>query len=65
MAMDANFAQRPDPKRATSLGVQSLIEHRASIEGVDLPRPPNLLRLSAGIEEVEDLWRNIDRAMSG
>ena len=53
-------------KRATSLGgVESLIEHRASIEGVDSPCPPDLLRLSAGIEDVEDLWRDIDRALSG
>jgi cystathionine gamma-synthase len=35
-------------KRATSLGgVESLIEHRASIEGSGSPRPPDLLRLSA------------------
>ena len=53
-------------KRATSLGgVESLIEHRASIEGPDSPCPPDLLRLSAGIEDVEDLWRDIDRALSG
>ena len=53
-------------KRATSLGgVESLIEHRASIEGVDSPCPPDLLRLSAGIEDVEDLWRDLDQALSG
>src|SRR5271154_1512247 len=53
-------------KRATSLGgVESLIEHRASIEGANSPCPPDLLRLSAGIEEVEDLWRDIDQALSG
>jgi len=53
-------------KRATSLGgVESLIEHRASIEGAGSPCPPDLLRLSAGIEDVEDLWRDIDRALSG
>ena len=53
-------------KRATSLGgVESLIEHRASIEGQDSPCPPDLLRLSAGIEDVEDLWRDIDRALEG
>src|SRR6185312_5151546 len=34
-------------KRATSLGgVESLIEHRASVEGPDTPCPPDLLRLS-------------------
>ncbi len=53
-------------KRATSLGgVELLIEHRASIEGPNSPCPPDLLRLSAGIEEVEDLWRDIDQALSG
>ena len=53
-------------KRATSLGgVESLIEHRASIEGEGSPCPPDLLRLSTGIEDVEDLWRDIDRALAG
>jgi cystathionine gamma-synthase len=53
-------------KRATSLGgVESLIEHRASIEGAGSPCPPDLLRLSAGVEDVEDLWRDIDAALSG
>jgi cystathionine gamma-synthase len=51
-------------KRATSLGgVESLIEHRASIEGFGSPCPPDLLRLSAGIEDVDDLWRDISRAL--
>src|SRR5208282_4918639 len=53
-------------KRATSLGgVESLIEHRASIEGAGSPCAPDLLRLSAGVEDVEDLWRDIDDAMTG
>jgi cystathionine gamma-synthase len=53
-------------KRATSLGgVESLMEHRASIEGAGSPCPPDLLRLSAGVEDVEDLWRDIDEALSG
>jgi cystathionine gamma-synthase len=53
-------------KRATSLGgVESLIEHRASIEGAASPCPPDLLRLSAGVEDVEDLWRDIDHALIG
>jgi cystathionine gamma-synthase len=53
-------------KRATSLGgVESLIEHRASIEGAGSPCPDDLLRLSAGIEDVEDLWRDIDAALRG
>ncbi len=53
-------------KRATSLGgVESLIEHRASIEGPGSPCPPDLLRLSAGVEDVEDLWRDLDAALRG
>ena len=51
-------------KRATSLGgVESLIEHRASIEGPDTPCPPDLLRLSAGIEDVDDLYADLDQAL--
>ena len=50
-------------KRATSLGgVESLIEHRASIEGLGSPCPPDLLRLSAGVEDVDDLWRDISQS---
>lgn len=51
-------------KRATSLGgVESLIEHRASIEGAGSPCPPDLLRLSAGLEESADLFDDLDQAM--
>src|SRR3954463_9347766 len=51
-------------KRATSLGgVESLIEHRASVEGPGTPCPPDLLRLSAGIEDVDDLYDDLDRAL--
>ncbi len=50
--------------RATSLGgVESLIEHRASIEGPDSRAPPNLLRLSVGIEEPEDLIEDLNQAL--
>jgi cystathionine gamma-synthase len=53
-------------KRATSLGgVESLIEHRASIEGAGSPCPPDLLRLSTGIEDVGDLFADLDRALRG
>lgn len=53
-------------KRATSLGgVESLIEHRGSIEGPGSPCPLDLLRLSVGIESVEDLYADLDRAMKG
>ena len=52
-------------KRATSLGgVESLIEHRASIEGPGTPCPPDLLRMSAGIEDPDDLYRDIDEALT-
>ncbi len=52
-------------KRATSLGgVESLVEHRASVEGPDTPCPPDLLRLSVGIENVEDLYADFDQALS-
>ena len=51
-------------KRATSLGaVESLIEHRASIEGSDSPCPPDLLRLSVGLEDAEDLYVDLDQAL--
>ncbi len=50
--------------RATSLGsVESLIEHRASIEGPNSPTPRNLLRLSIGIEEPADLIADLAQAL--
>ena len=51
-------------KRATSLGgVESLIEHRASIEGAGTPAPPDLLRLSVGIEDAGDLIADLEQAL--
>ncbi|HEY1258027.1 MAG TPA: PLP-dependent transferase [Stellaceae bacterium] len=51
-------------KRATSLGgVESLIEHRASIEGAGSPAPPDLLRLSVGIEDPADLIADLAAAL--
>src|SRR3954468_6620679 len=51
-------------KRATSLGgVESLIEHRASIEGPGTPCPPDLLRLSVGVEATSDLFDDLDQAL--
>jgi len=51
--------------RATSLGgVESLIEHRASIEGPGTRAPANLLRLSVGIEEPEDLIDDLEQALA-
>lgn len=52
-------------KRATSLGgVESLVEHRASIEGEGTPVPDDLLRLSVGIEAVSDLISDFDAALN-
>jgi cystathionine gamma-synthase len=52
-------------KRATSLGgVESLIEHRASIEGPSTPVPRDLLRLSAGIESAQELLADLAQALS-
>ena len=51
-------------KRATSLGgVESLIEHRASIEGAGTPCPADLLRLSVGLEDVDDLFFDLVQAL--
>ena len=50
--------------RATSLGgVESLIEHRYSIEGSKSPIPKDLLRLSIGIEDVDDLIADLQQAL--
>lgn len=52
--------------RATSLGgVESLIEHRASVEGPDSVAPPGLLRLALGIEHFTDLWTDLEHALRG
>ncbi len=50
--------------RATSLGgTESLIEHRASIETPPTRTPPNLLRLSIGLEHVDDLLADLSHAL--
>lgn len=50
-------------KHATSLGgVESLIEHRQSVEGVHSVSPPNLLRISVGIEHIEDLIHDFEQS---
>ncbi|HEX9158987.1 MAG TPA: PLP-dependent transferase [Rhizomicrobium sp.] len=52
-------------KRATSLGgVESLVEHRASVEGPNSPCPPDLLRLSVGIESVDELFADFAQALA-
>ena len=65
--------RRPSPpprnvalwKRATSLGgTESLIEHRASVEGAGTPAPPDLLRLSVGIEDTDDLIADLEQALA-
>jgi len=51
---------------ATSLGgVESLIEHRRTVEGPESAVPENLLRLSVGIEDVDDLIGDLDAALQG
>ncbi|MEY2491025.1 MAG: cystathionine gamma-synthase [Verrucomicrobiota bacterium] len=51
--------------RATSLGgVESLIEHRASIKGEDPRTPQGLLRLSIGLEHPDDLIEDLAEALS-
>lgn len=51
--------------RATSLGgVESLVEHRHTIEGDMTGCPENLIRLSVGIEDISDLIGEIDSALS-
>lgn len=50
--------------QATSLGgVESLIEHRASIEGPDTKTPQNLIRISVGLENSEDLIQDLNQAL--
>lgn len=50
---------------ATSLGgVESLVEHRKSVEGADSPTPHNLLRISLGIEHIDDLIADWKKALS-
>ncbi|MEZ0213920.1 MAG: PLP-dependent aspartate aminotransferase family protein [Xanthobacteraceae bacterium] len=51
-------------RRATSFGgIESLIEHRASIEGPGTPCPDDLLRLSVGLEDPDDLCRDIMQSL--
>jgi cystathionine gamma-synthase len=52
--------------RATSLGgTESLIEHRASVEGAHTRAPEGLLRMSVGLEHPEDIIADLDQALSG
>ncbi|WP_442796228.1 trans-sulfuration enzyme family protein [Pelobium manganitolerans] len=50
--------------QATSLGgVESLIEHRYSVEGPDTQTPKNLLRVSVGLEHIDDLIADLEAAL--
>lgn len=50
-------------RHATSLGaVESTMERRAAISGQE-HLPPSLIRLSVGIEDADDLWRDLDTAI--
>ena len=50
---------------ATSLGgVESLVEHRYTVEGPDSPAPPDLLRLAVGLEHVDDLFDDLREALA-
>ena len=52
--------------KATSLGsYESLIEHRASIEGPESRTPDDLLRVSVGLENADDLIADLEQALSG
>jgi cystathionine gamma-synthase len=62
-AADAVCSRLELIQHATSLGaVESTIERRAAIPGQE-HLPPSLLRLSVGIEHVDDLWSDLDRAL--
>jgi cystathionine gamma-synthase len=50
--------------RATSLGgVETLVEHRATVEGPDTKTPFNLLRVSVGLEHIDDLIADLEQAL--
>lgn len=63
-AADAVCARVRLIQHATSLGaVESTMERRAAVPGQE-HLPPSLLRLSVGIEHVEDLWSDLDAALT-
>ena len=68
---DADHAQRATESsrvitHATSLGgVESTLERRRRWKAEAPTIPDGLLRLSVGIEDVEDLWRDLDQALRG
>ena len=44
-------------------GVESLIEHRATVEDPESPVPENLLRISVEIEDIDDLIADLKQAL--
>ena len=70
IAGDADDARRVATRTrlfvpATSLGgVESLIEHRATVEGPNSIVPANLLRISVGIERVDELIADLEQALA-
>ena len=70
LAGDAGAARRVATRTrlfvpATSLGgVESLIEHRATVEGPNSVVPANLLRVSVGIERVDELIADLEQALA-
>ena len=53
-------------RNATSLGgVESLVEHRAPVEGPGTTVPDDLIRLSLGIEDADDLVSDLEQALAG
>jgi len=70
VAGDAEAAKRVATRTrlfvpATSLGgVESLIEHRATVEGPHSVVPPNLLRVSVGIERTDELIADLEQALA-
>ena len=45
-------------------GVESLLEHRASVEGPDTKTPKNLIRVSVGLENIADLQADLAQALA-
>ena len=65
--------RRPSPARRSHAGletsdiaggVESLVEHRSSIEGAGSPCPADLLRFSVGLEDIGDLITDIEQSLS-
>jgi cystathionine gamma-synthase len=53
-------------RQAISFGsTETVIEHRAGMEGPDSPTPRDLLRLSVGIEYLGDLLADLKQALDG